>query len=110
MMGLKRFTKVGGEMISLGSIEDIILKDLMKKEVDLGESAALALIALEKDGGRSELILFTTLDLEKNDINVLLREEGCSRLIKISQIKKIDQIPLMGTGKVDYRFLQKMVE
>ena len=26
------------------------------------------------------------------------------------KVKKIEKIPLLGTGKVDYRFLQKMVE
>ena len=107
---LKRFTKIGGEMISLGGIEEIILKTLHVRNVDLGEGAPIAVLALEKEEGKSELILFTTLDLTKAEVNTILREAGCSRLIKISEVKKIDQIPLMGTGKIDYRFLQKMIE
>lgn len=107
---LKRFTKIGGEMISLGSIEEIILKALIARKVDLGEETPLALCSTEKEGDKTELVLFTTIDLDKADVNLILKEAGCSRLIKINKIQKIEQIPLMGTGKTDYRFLQKMIE
>jgi long-chain-fatty-acid--[acyl-carrier-protein] ligase len=107
---LKRFVKIGGEMVSLVSVEEIVLKELMSKGVDLGEGAPIAVCALEKTEGKSELILFTTLFLEIGDVNNILRKAECSRLIKISRIKRINRIPLMGSGKVDYRFLQKMLE
>lgn len=107
---LKRFAKIGGEMISLGSMEEIILDALKVRNVDLGEGAAIAICEVEKDVGKSELILFTTLSLDIGDVNMILRKAGCSRLVKINKIKRIDSIPLMGTGKVDYRFLQRMVE
>ena len=97
-------------MVSLSSVEEIILNVLINKNMNLGEGAPIAVLSLEKEGDKSELILFTTLSLNKNDINIILKKAGCSRLIKISKIKKIDQIPLIGTGKTDYRFLQKMVE
>ncbi|KPK32334.1 MAG: hypothetical protein AMS24_04490 [Chlamydiae bacterium SM23_39] len=107
---LKRFTKIGGEMVSLGGIEEIILKDLISKNIDLGEGAPLAVCAIEKHAEKTELVLFTTLSLDKNEVNMILKKAGCSRLIKINKVKIMDQIPLMGTGKVDYRFLQKMIE
>lgn len=107
---LKRFTKIGGEMISLGGIEEIILKALSGRKIDFGEGAPIALCSTERQGGKTELVLFTTLDLDKTDINIILKDAGCSRLIKINEIQKIDEIPLMGTGKIDYRFLQKIIE
>lgn len=107
---LKRFTKIGGEMISLGSIEEIITKALTSKNVSFGDEMPLAVCSIEREGGKTELILFTILELDKNEVNLMLKEAGCSRLIKINKIQKIDQIPLMGTGKTDYRFLQKMIE
>lgn len=107
---LKRFTKIGGEMISLGSIEEIILKELRAKNIDLGEGVPIAVCSLEKEGGKSELVLVSTLDLDKADVNLILKDSGCSRIIKISKVMKIDSIPLMGTGKTDYRFIQKIIE
>ena len=107
---LKRFTKIGGEMISLGGIEEIILKALHVKNIDLGEGSPLAVCAIEKEEGKTELVLVTTLDLKKTDVNLILKESGCSKIIKISKVKKIESIPLMGTGKTDYRFIQKIIE
>lgn len=101
---LKRFAKIGGEMISLGGIEEIILNDLKNYE------NPIAVLSVEKEGGKSEIILFTTLDMNKSDFNLILKNAGLSRLVKISEVKKIDEIPLMASGKIDYRSLQNMIE
>ena len=106
---LKRFAKIAGEMISLGGIEDVIMKALEQRGVDLGDEAALAVCVKEESIEKPIIILFTTLDLDKNDINMILKSAGFSRLVKIGVIKKIDYIPLMGTGKVDYRYLQRLI-
>lgn len=107
---LKRFAKIGAEMISLGGIEEIILKALTIKNIDLGEGVPIAICAIEKEAGKTELVLITTLDLEPAEVNMMLKDAGCSRLIRVARIMKIDVIPLMGTGKTDYRFLQKIIE
>lgn len=107
---LKRFVKVGGEMISLGAIEGELLKHLTKEKVSLGDEPALAILANEEKGERAELFLFTTLSLDKGKLNKALKEAGFSLLVKISHVKKVGEIPLMGTGKIDYRTLQKMIK
>ncbi len=105
---LKRFAKIGGEMISLGGLEEVIIEKLISKK-DEEESAQIALCVDETDESKSTLVLFTTLDLDKRQINELLRKEGFSRLVKISVVIKLDEVPLLGTGKVDYRTLQSMI-
>lgn len=108
---LKRFAKIGGEMISLVGIEGVIAKALMQRKQGGDEDAGpfIAVCSDEKEA-KSSIILFTTLDLEKNDANEILKNAGFSRLVKISMIKKLEEIPLLGTGKTDYRSLQKMIE
>ncbi|MFA5250571.1 MAG: AMP-binding protein [Parachlamydiales bacterium] len=105
---LKRFIKIGGEMVSLGAIEETLLKYLEGKKLSF-EGAPLALVASEKEGGKGALVLFTVLDLDKNELNLFLKQAGFGQIVKISQVCKLEQIPLMGTGKTDYRFLQQMV-
>ncbi len=107
---LKRFVKVGGEMISLGAVEAELLKYLKKEQIPLGEEAALAVLANEEKGERPELFLVTTLSLDKGKLNKALKEAGFSLLIKISHVQKIEELPLMGTGKIDYRTLQKLIK
>jgi long-chain-fatty-acid--[acyl-carrier-protein] ligase len=103
---LKRFTKVGGEMISLGAIEGALLSELHQQGRITSEGPSLALLADERNAGKPQLILFTTVDLNREQANNILQTTGFSRLIKISAVQKIEEIPLMGTGKTDYRTLQ----
>jgi long-chain-fatty-acid--[acyl-carrier-protein] ligase len=106
---LKRFAKMAGEMISLGGVEEVILEGLKKKKIVPKDEAILAVDVKEEESGKPYLILFTTLDLDKDEINMMLKDAGLSRLIKIAVVKKVEEIPLMGTGKVNYRLLQTWV-
>ncbi len=105
---LKRFVKIGGEMISLGAIEAALSKRLIDEKRASPDAAPLALCADEKEAGRPRLILFATVPMEKEEANQILQQEGFSNLIKISLVKQIDAIPLMGAGKTDYRSLQSL--
>jgi long-chain-fatty-acid--[acyl-carrier-protein] ligase len=104
---LKRFVKIGGEMISLGAIEEVIGKKLIDSKRASSDAASVAVCADEKEE-RAKLILFATVLIEKEEANEILQQAGFSNLVKISLVKKIDQIPLMGAGKTDYRSLQAL--
>ncbi len=103
---LKRFAKIGGEMISLTGLEDVLMDALEEGE----DQPTIAVCSKEKEGDKSLLVLFTTKELEKERVNKILKDAGFSRLVKIAEIKKIEQIPLMAAGKIDYRFLQSLIE
>ncbi len=103
---LKRFTKIGGEMISLGGVEEVIVKHLINIKRISPDVPSVALIADEKEEGKPRLILFAAMDLGKDEANQILQEAGFSNLIKIAEVRKIEEIPIMGTGKTDYRTLQ----
>jgi long-chain-fatty-acid--[acyl-carrier-protein] ligase len=103
---LKRFTKIGGEMISLSAIEEVLLQELMQ-EKELGtKGPSIAILADERNEFKTQLVLFTTFDFSREKANDLIQKSGFSRLIKISSVQKIEEIPLLGTGKTDYRTLQ----
>ncbi len=107
---LKRFTKIAGEMISLGAIEEVITEDICTKMNIETDGPLVAAIAIESDESKARLVLFTTIDLSKNEANQILKDAGFSNLVKISDVKKMEGIPLLGTGKIDYRFLQTISE
>ena len=106
---LKRFVKVGGEMVSLGGLEEEILlfakgKNLLPKEFS---GTPIAVSMKEKDRDKPELILFTTFPAVREEINAFLKDAGWGRIIKISQIHSLSEIPLTGVGKTDYRLLDE---
>ena len=109
---LKRFTKVAGEMVSLGAVEGVIVDEMARRSPKLADGPIAAVCAKEIDDRRPSLILFTIAGsaLDKNEANMILKEAGFSNLVKITNVQKVEEIPLMGTGKIDYRFLQSMIE
>ncbi len=106
---LKRFTKVGGEMISLGAVEEVIATELIRRGAISSDLPGLAVCSDERIPSKPQLILFTTADLNPNEANEILKTAGFSRLVKIASVQKIEEIPLMGTGKTDYRRLQSNI-
>lgn len=107
---LKRFTKFGGEMISLGAIEEVLNEELIKRGQPKTELPMLAVCSYEKDDQKPEIIVFTTSDLMNREVaNEILNNAGFSKLIKVSQVRKIGEIPILGTGKVNHRHLQTLI-
>ncbi len=101
----KRFIKLGGEMISLPAIENVLQAHFA---ADNDNGPTLAVEATPTDE-RPEIVLFTTLDITREEANGRIKEAGLSPLHNIRIMRTIDAIPVLGTGKTDYKLLQKMI-
>lgn len=106
---LKRFVKIGGEMISLPQIESVLLEIFGKRGDAPEQGPALAVEATAEESG-SAIMLFTPLVLSLPEVNAALRGAGLSSLYAIKRIVKVEAIPLLGSGKTDYRALKGSVE
>jgi len=102
---LKRFVKIGGEMISLPAIE-AALEPHYASEGDEGP-----VIGVEAGGTEShpEIVLFTTRPADRAVVNRQLREAGLSPLHNVSRVIRLESIPVLGTGKTDYRTLKSFI-
>lgn len=104
----KRFIKVGGEMISLLAIETALLHAASKKGWPVREEGPiLAIIAKERPGEKPIMQLITTFDTNIEEVNKAILDEGFSNLVKVSKVIKMEEIPIMGTGKINYRALEE---
>jgi acyl-CoA synthetase (AMP-forming)/AMP-acid ligase II len=103
---LKRFIKAGGEMISLPQIEETLLRALDSLVPDglPGEQEG-PLLAIEAVGPDGLITLFSSADISREQANRILSSGGLSGLYNIRQVIKVEKLPLLGTGKVDYRAL-----
>jgi long-chain-fatty-acid--[acyl-carrier-protein] ligase len=99
---LKRFVKMGGEMVSLPAVEEALLARFGRPG---DESVPLALEALELEG-RTDLVLFTTRPIAREEANAAIREAGFSPIHNVRMVRMLEQIPVLGTGKTDYRALK----
>jgi long-chain-fatty-acid--[acyl-carrier-protein] ligase len=108
---LKRFVKIGGEMVSLGAVEEVLLDAAAKHQWPIDPDVpSLALCVTEEAGEKSRLHLFQTFSISKNDVNEVLKNSGMSNLIKISSVNQVTYLPLLGSGKINYRALTQKLE
>ena len=99
----KRFAKIAGEMISLTAVETEINA--------LWPDKMHAVINVPDDKKGEQLILFTTEpNLERSALVTAFKEKGLSELAVPKDIRFVDEMPLMGTGKVDYIKLGEMAK
>ena len=103
---LKRFIKIAGEMISLPAIEDALK---IKLPADEEGKPKIAIDAREEAGKRPEIILFTTENISVEEANGILRQSGIGNLSRIGKVEILEEIPLLGTGKIDYQTLKKYI-
>jgi acyl-CoA synthetase (AMP-forming)/AMP-acid ligase II/1-acyl-sn-glycerol-3-phosphate acyltransferase/acyl carrier protein len=102
---LKRFLKAGGEMISLPALEEPFAR--LYPATDEGPRVAVE--GLEREGGRT-VALFSTEEISLRDANALLQKEGFRGVMRLDEVRRIDAIPVLGTGKTDYKLLRKMLD
>jgi len=98
---LKRFVKIGGEMISLVMVEET-LNDLTAEEV---ECCAVELPDAKRG---SRIIAVTNSEIDQKEVRSLMSKE----LPNLALPKKyvlIPDFPRMGSGKTDFRSLTELV-
>jgi long-chain-fatty-acid--[acyl-carrier-protein] ligase len=101
---LKRFLKAGGEMISLPALEEPFTRLYPPTE----EGPRVAVEGVEQERGRW-IVLFTTEALDLRDANALLLKDGFHGVMRLDEVRRIERIPVLGTGKTDYKELRARV-
>jgi long-chain-fatty-acid--[acyl-carrier-protein] ligase len=104
---LKRFVKLGGEMISLPAIEEALVNGLAAGADQEGPVLAVEATPVETN---PDLVLFTVLDISRDDANQAIRKAGLSPLHNIRHVRRVEEIPTLGTGKTDYRALRGLLK
>ena len=101
---LKRFLKAGGEMISLPALEEPFSKRYPADE----NGPKVAVEGIETPGGR-QIALFTTFPLTLREASQILVEDGLRGVMRLDEVRQIETIPVLGTGKTDYKELRRLV-
>ena len=101
---LKRFAKIGGEMISLTAVEDALCAALPR----FADRFGVAVIT-RPDANRGEKLVAITNDprLSLAEIRGVLQSGGWSNLALPRDLVLVPELPLLGSGKIDYRQLDK---
>ena len=98
---LKRFIKIAGEMVSLPALEDSFIRRFPKPE----EGPAAAVEGTDENGKRW-IVLFSTQQIRLQEANKILMEDGFRGIYRLDQVVIVGQIPILGSGKTDYKQLR----
>jgi len=98
-----RFAKIGGEMVSLGLVEQEIAKVLQEDE-----KIAVTAIPDAKKGEAVVLLFEGTRKID--EVMAKIGTLGLNPLFVPSKAYKVDAIPVLGTGKADFKGAKKLAE
>ena len=99
----KRFAKIGGEMVSLAAVEELV--------AGLWPEARHAVVSLNDERKGERLVLVT--EQSEADPAALLghfRASGAHELAAPRRVMRVNELPVLGSGKTDYVAIQRMAE
>lgn len=103
---IKRFAKIGGEMVSLNAVQEMVVKayEWMGTDFDYG------IVAVPHESKGEQIVLVTTNKQVKQEVlHDYIKNNGMSELMLPRVILYHDSIPVFATGKTDNVTLKKNV-
>lgn len=92
---LKRFTKIGGEMISLVKVENVL-------EKQLPEDVLCCVVEIPDATKGAKIIAVVTEEVDEKEILTKMAEE-LPNIALPKQFQIMMELPKMGSGKIDFR-------
>jgi acyl-[acyl-carrier-protein]-phospholipid O-acyltransferase/long-chain-fatty-acid--[acyl-carrier-protein] ligase len=99
----KRFAKIAGEMISLTAIETYLTKLWPHNK-----HAVVTIFDAKK--GEALVLVTDNQDADRSNIWSYAKQNGINELSVPKNIKIVDTVPLLGTGKTDYIKIKELAE
>lgn len=104
---LSRFSKIGGEMVPHGTVETELAKAFDVAESDTPQIA----VSARHDPNKGEaLVVFSTFDLDANTLRDKAKEAGLANLWTPKEVRRVEAIPVLPSGKLDLKQLKKLAE
>lgn len=104
---LKRFAKISGEMVSLTAVEDALAGAFPQ----YGLRCTVAVISRpDPDKGERLIAVSNEPRMTIQEVREMVRAKGLPNLAAPREILSVASIPKLGTGKIDYRSLQALLE
>ena len=97
-----RFAKIGGEMVSLTTVEEEILDACNDKDLEV------AATCLPDQRKGEKIVLLSTKSIEKSELKKILSRANINPLYYPSSILVVDAIPKLGSGKTDFGAANKI--
>jgi acyl-[acyl-carrier-protein]-phospholipid O-acyltransferase/long-chain-fatty-acid--[acyl-carrier-protein] ligase len=103
----KRFAKISGEMVSLTAVEDALAGAFPQH----GEECEVAVVAVPDTEKGEKLVAVTNKsELSLVEVRVAIAAAGMTNLCAPRDLRVMDELPKLGTGKLNHREVLQHVE
>jgi acyl-[acyl-carrier-protein]-phospholipid O-acyltransferase/long-chain-fatty-acid--[acyl-carrier-protein] ligase len=102
---LSRFSKIGGEMVPHGTVEQKIVQAFGWDETD---GVTVAVMGVPDAAKGEALVLLTTRDVNPEQVREKLLAAGLPNLWVPKLVSRVDKIPVLGTGKLDLKACREL--
>ncbi len=96
-----RFAKIGGEMVSLGAVEEEIRK-IIPNDIDI-----IAANTPDTKKGERVVLLFCG-EIEAEELKEVIKNSSLNPLMQPSSYYKVEEMPKLGSGKSDLKLAKKI--
>jgi acyl-[acyl-carrier-protein]-phospholipid O-acyltransferase/long-chain-fatty-acid--[acyl-carrier-protein] ligase len=103
-----RFAKIGGEMVSLTAVEQTVKKVLAVDKLESDHEIMAMNIPDNKKG--ESIVLLTPFKCDVGDVRHAMIDNQCNPLMIPSDVIKIEALPKLGSGKMDFSAAKKMID
>jgi len=99
---VKRFAKIGGEMVSLSMVEEMVSQ--------CWPDSLHAVVSKPDSSKGEQLVLVTTHQgAQKKELSVFAKGQSIGEINVPKAIVVVDNLPVLGTGKTDYQGVKELV-
>ena len=95
---LSRFSKIGGEMVPHETVESRIVETF---DLACAGERTCAITAIPDEAKGEALVLLTTREIDSTELRKKLSEAGLPNLWIPKIVKRVEALPVLGTGKLD---------
>jgi acyl-[acyl-carrier-protein]-phospholipid O-acyltransferase/long-chain-fatty-acid--[acyl-carrier-protein] ligase len=97
---LSRFSKIGGEMVPHGTVEQKIAQVFGWDE---SEGCTVVVMGVPDSAKGEALVLLTTREITADQVREKLLAAGLPNLWLPKRVQRVEKIPVLGTGKLDLK-------
>jgi acyl-[acyl-carrier-protein]-phospholipid O-acyltransferase/long-chain-fatty-acid--[acyl-carrier-protein] ligase len=95
---ISRFSKIGGEMVPHEAIENKLIEQF---DLRSDEKRIMAVVGVPDEAKGEALVILCTREVDVSEVREKLAAAGFPNLWVPKVIRKVDELPVLGSGKLD---------
>lgn len=104
---VSRFSKIGGEMVPHGTVENQLIELLQEQ---MGQEVHVAVFGKVDEAKGESLVALVDTEIDANALRALFRQKGLPNLYWPKKFVQVESLPALASGKLDLKACQEVVD